>query len=179
MMMTYRSDLAEQIKSRISIQEVAERYGIHFDNRNRALCPFHQDTHPSGSIKNGRYHCYVCNLHLDIFDFAERLFNINFQQAVLRLDDDFGLGLHGEKADPHALNEWLRSKEAKEEALQAYQAEYMEKVKLHRYIWKALQEAEKPRTWRELWRVEQWKSRLRDLAWWLDNETVRRNLPVS
>jgi len=161
------TDTAARIKSRLTIQEVTERYGIHFDIHGHALCPFHDDQHPSGSIKNNRFHCFVCDLHLDVFDFTMRLFNISFFQAVLRLNGDFGLGLCGQKPDRRALDQWQREQAAKAEQLAAYRAEYDRKVELHRYIWWALKD--KPVTWRDIKRRASWMAQLEYLSWWLDS----------
>jgi|GEM_PF-6337613 len=166
--MSLNSNVAAQIKSRLSIQEVCERYGVHFDSRSRALCPFHSDNHPSASVKNNLFHCYVCDLHLDVFAFTMRTFDINFSQAMLRLNEDFGLGLCGQKPDRRELIRWQREQAAKTAALQAYRAEYDRKVELHRYTWNALRRADKPRTWRDVWRRADWMAKLEYLDWWFE-----------
>jgi len=169
--MISHSDTAAQIKSRLNIQEVAERYGMHFDTRGRALCMFHDDQHPSGSIKNNRYHCFVCDLHLDVFDFTMRLFNISFAQAVLRLNEDFGLGLCGQKLDRRALDQWQRGQAAEAKQLAAYRAEYDRNVELHRYVWRALKD--KPVTWRDIKRRAGWMAELEYLNWWFEVNRYR------
>jgi DNA primase len=161
-------DAAAQIKSHLSIQEACERYGVHFDSRSRALCPFHNDSHPSGSIKNNLFHCYVCDLHLDIFSFTMRVFDINFSQAILRLNEDFGLGLCGQKPDRRALERFRCEQADKAATLAACRAEYDRNVELHRYIFNALHSADKPVTWRDKYRVAIWKSKLEYLEWWFE-----------
>lgn len=164
---------SEQIKSRLSIREVAERYGVRFDTRGRALCPFHDDRHPSGTIKNERFHCFVCGLHLDIFDFTQQIFNISFQQAVLRLNDDFCLGLTGKKPDRRELIEWERKKAADREELNAYRAEYDRNVLLHRYISNAQRGAAKPTRDTQAIRRAEWAAEMEYLDYYFKSHPWR------
>jgi DNA primase len=161
------NNLSDLIKSRLTIQEVCERYGMNFDTRGRATCMFHDDQHPSGSMKNNRYHCFVCDLHMDVFDFTMRLFNISFAQAILRLNEDFGLGLCGQKPDRRALERFRREQADKAATLAACRAEYDRNVELHRYIWWALH-GDKPRTWRDVWRRADWMAKIEYLEWWFE-----------
>jgi DNA primase len=110
----YIVNIAEQIKDRLRIREVCERYGMYFDGKGRALCSFHDDRRPSASIKNNRYRCYVCNLNLGVIDFVMRLFNLTFPQAVIRLNTDFGLGLAMGRPDPTAMARARRDRAARE-----------------------------------------------------------------
>ena len=172
MIIVIYSNTAEQIKSRLTIQEVTERYGIHFDSRNRTLCPFHSDNHPSASVKNNLFHCYVCDLHLDVFSFTMRTFDINFSQAMLRLNEDFGLGLCGQKPDRRELIRWQHKQAEKAALLAAYRAEYDRNVELHRYIWRALH-GDKPVTWRDRYRVAIWKAKFEDLQYYFETHKYR------
>ena len=95
-MENFRSDAASQIKQLLTMQEVAERYGFIPNRSGYIQCPFHQgDNH--GSLKiypgTGGWHCFGCGAGGSVIDFAMRLFDINFRQAVLRLNMDFGLGI--------------------------------------------------------------------------------------
>lgn len=55
-------DAAKEIKATVDIRDVAELYGVHFGARNQARCPFHEDKHPSASIKTGGFTamCAIC-----------------------------------------------------------------------------------------------------------------------
>ena len=37
----------ETVKDNVSLREVAQRYGIDVNRYSKALCPFHNDRHPS------------------------------------------------------------------------------------------------------------------------------------
>ena len=77
----------------MSAQDAARHYGLTFDRRGWALCPFHQDKHPSMSFRNGRYRCWACNASGDSIDFTARLLGLDALGAVERLNADFGLAL--------------------------------------------------------------------------------------
>jgi len=124
------------IKEAVDIRRAAEYYGVHFNNRGQATCPFHEDHHPSASIKNGRLHCYVCDLHLDIIAFVQILFQCNFKDALSRINEDFRCGLDLQKPLPSAeLNRLLADKRQKEQELLKYRAEYDAKTAEYRRIW--------------------------------------------
>lgn len=118
-------DAAKLIKDAVDIRNVCELYGVHFNSRNQANCPFHEDKHPSASIKHGRFHCYVCNLHLDIFDFVTRITGCDFPDAKKLLNDAFHLGLNLDKpvsSDEMRRIEAERRRKAKE--LDDYRVDY-------------------------------------------------------
>ena len=92
------NDLARQIKERLTTRQVVELYGFHPDCGGYIQCPFHAgDNHGSLKVYDGGnktgWHCFGCNSGGAVSDFVMRLYDINFRQAVLRLDLDFGLGL--------------------------------------------------------------------------------------
>lgn len=102
-----------QIKERITIFDLFDKYGYLADRRGFIACPFHDEDTPSlGVFAEGKaYNCFGCGRKGDVFAFVMELFHLNFAQAVMRIDTDFGLGLVGQKADPAVLAE-LRQKRA-------------------------------------------------------------------
>lgn len=118
-------DAAKYIKESVDIRQAAEFYGVLFNGRGQAACPFHDDKHPSATVKNGRFHCFVCDLHLDVIDLVCHISGCNFRGALERINDDFRLGLDLKK--PIATDEMRRIQEErrrKERELEAYRAEY-------------------------------------------------------
>lgn len=95
--MTTHSDTAAQIKSALTMQAVAERYGFTPNRAGFIPCPFHEGDN-TASLKlypDGRgWCCFGCGKGGDVIKFVQYLFNINFAQAVVRLNYDFGLGLN-------------------------------------------------------------------------------------
>ncbi|CAG0940775.1 partial DNA primase, partial [Candidatus Brocadiaceae bacterium] len=55
------------------------------------LCPFHKDHNPSLSInlKKGLYRCFACGAKGDVFEFYQRLHNVNFQESLDRIGVEF------------------------------------------------------------------------------------------
>lgn len=119
-------DAAAYIKQSVDIRDVVERYGVAFvGGRNQARCPFHDDRNPSASVKNGRFHCFVCNLHLDCFDFVCQISGCDFKGAMEQLNALFGLGLDLKKPVPTDEMRRIRRERAQKEAeLAAYRADY-------------------------------------------------------
>lgn len=86
-------NLFEEIKLRLSILEVAERYGIKILKGSKAVCPFHDDNHPSMSFKNNRFKCFACGIGGSVIDLVMNYFNLNVIQAAKKLNDDFNMRL--------------------------------------------------------------------------------------
>ena len=65
------------------IEKVADKMGIRVV-RHKALCPFHQDRHPSlhFDIKRNRYKCFSCGASGNVIDLVMRYMNIGFKEAV-------------------------------------------------------------------------------------------------
>lgn len=116
------TDLARQIKERLTARQVVELYGFHPDRSGYIQCPFHTgDNHGSLKVYDGSktgWHCFGCGAGGSVIDFVMRLFNISFAQACLRINTDFNLGLTGERpsrAERSALLE-ARRREAERKA---------------------------------------------------------------
>ncbi|WP_368264452.1 CHC2 zinc finger domain-containing protein, partial [Intestinimonas butyriciproducens] len=52
----------------MSAKDAARYYGLTFDRKGWAVCPFHQDKHPSMSFRGGRFRCWACNASGDSID---------------------------------------------------------------------------------------------------------------
>ena len=57
----------------------------------KALCPFHNDRHPSLFVDDDHYHCYACGEHGDVIDFTAKLFGPKLYEAAQKLAYDFGI----------------------------------------------------------------------------------------
>ena len=92
------------VRERVPAEDAARFYGLEFNRRSWAVCPFHQDKHPSISFKGGRFRCWACGANGDSLDFTARLFNLDSVQAAEKLNVDFRLGLaHEAKENPETL----------------------------------------------------------------------------
>ena len=61
-------NLFEVVKANINTQEAAQTYGIDVNHYGMALCPFHNDRHPSLYVSDDHYHCFACGAHGDVID---------------------------------------------------------------------------------------------------------------
>lgn len=86
-------DIFRGVRERVTAEDAARHFGLTFDRRGWALCPFHQDKHPSMSFRAGRFRCWACGASGDSIDFTGRLLGLEPMAAVKRLDADFSLGL--------------------------------------------------------------------------------------
>lgn len=90
-------NVVQKIKDCLTMREVLERYGYTTDRKGFICCPFHNEKTPSMKIFDKDYHCFGCGEHGDIITFVQKLFNLPFQDALKKIDVDFGLNLYGDK----------------------------------------------------------------------------------
>ena len=113
-------NLFEIVKYGVSCREAAERYGVEVNHYGMALCPFHNDRHPSLYVADDHYHCFACGEHGDVIDFVSKLFRLSLYDAAQQLAADFHLtpdkppsaaALHAKRVQTEAQqlreNEWL------------------------------------------------------------------------
>ncbi len=81
----------ETVKDNVSLREVTQRYGIEVNRHGKALCPFHNDRHPSLYVADDHYYCFACGEHGDVIDFVGRLFQLSPYDAARKLIADFHL----------------------------------------------------------------------------------------
>ena len=84
-------NLFEIVKYGVSCRDAAERYGVEVNQYGKALCPFHNDRHPSLYVADDHYHCFACGEHGDVIDFAAKLFGLPLYEAAQKLAADFHL----------------------------------------------------------------------------------------
>lgn len=94
-----KNDLAKKITEALKLRDVMEFYGVKFNGRGFALCPFHDEKTASLSIKNEHYKCFGCGAYGGVINFVMESYGISFRQALVKLDSDFHLGLIGKEPD--------------------------------------------------------------------------------
>ena len=125
------------VRERVPAEDAAHLYGLEFDRRGWAVCPFHQDKHPSISFKGGRFRCWACGANGDSMDFTAQLFNLDSVQAAHKLDADFHLGLSDDaREDPVAQQRERERREiaAAHRQFEAWRAETMKRLNEVCYI---------------------------------------------
>ncbi len=89
-------DVFSEIKARVDIRSVAERYGVQLRRGGMAICPFHNEKTPSFKLyeQTGTFYCFGCSARGDAIALAQRLNNLpNALEAAKLLNSDFSLGL--------------------------------------------------------------------------------------
>ena len=81
----------ETIKATVAPADAARQYGMTVQRNGMALCPFHNDTHPSMKLYDDHFYCFACGAHGDVIDLTAKLLGLNFKEAVHRIAVDFGI----------------------------------------------------------------------------------------
>ena len=87
------------IKQSITTRQAAESFGIPVNSRGMAVCPFHNDHHPSMKVDDNFY-CFGCGATGDVITFTSRLFGISPASAARKLAMDFGISLDEDSEYP-------------------------------------------------------------------------------
>jgi len=127
----------EIITENLKLREVMEFYGVKFNRRGYALCPFHSEKTASLSIKDEKYKCFGCGEYGGIIDFVMKYFNLTFKQAIARLGADFNLPLSFRKPtyrERLKIAELRRKKDAEKKAKE----EEEKRLKEHYNAWCAV-----------------------------------------
>ena len=81
----------ETVKTSVNTREAAARYGVEVNRHGKALCPFHNDRHPSLFLDDDHYHCFACGEHGDVIDLTAKLYSLSLYDAAKKLAYDFGI----------------------------------------------------------------------------------------
>lgn len=89
------NEAAMQIQDRVHMEDLFTAYGFVPNRGGFIRCPFHEEQ--TASLKSyaegTRFKCFGCGAQGDVIAFVMRLFSLSFPQALVRIDDDFHLGL--------------------------------------------------------------------------------------
>ena len=114
----------------------------------KALCPFHNDRHPSLFVDDDHYYCYACGEYGDVIDFTSKLHGLSLYDAAKKLAYDFGITQDklSDKAMQEKLNRKSEAQRLRENEKLCFSAllEYMKLLQ----EWKRLYA---PRTPEEKW----------------------------
>lgn len=138
-------DIANYIKSTLSMVDVAEMYGFHPNRSGYISCPFHSEKTASCRVwaEPGRgFHCFGCGVGGDVIDFVMLLLKIPFPAAVERLNHDFGLGLVNTRPSPESLKALEQRRREREEKRAREEKEYREKAAEFRRLREIINTAE-------------------------------------
>lgn len=85
--------LKAQIINYLSMENVLNKYGIKVNHNRMYKCPFHKDDSPSAKCYDKSFYCFSCHRTGDMINFVQFLYNLNFQEGLDKINDDFQLGL--------------------------------------------------------------------------------------
>lgn len=107
-------DIFDEVKARLTMEQVAREYGYTPNRGGFICCPFHVEKTASLKLYERSFHCYGCGAGGTVIDFVAMLFNLDPLDAVKRLNEDFHLGLDLDgRPDPDELRERKRTQEAR------------------------------------------------------------------
>lgn len=102
-----------EIKSRLTIQEIMEHYGIQtLDGKQKLPCPFHNERTPSFKIypETNSFFCFSCGAGGDQITFVKLFFNLKSNlNALEKIDYDFALNLFKDSSNTK-LNQEIKEK---------------------------------------------------------------------
>lgn len=110
-------DASDVIKAALTMPQVAEMYGFTPTQSGFIRCPFHSggtERTPSLKLYGGQkgFYCYSCHASGTVIDFAMKLFDVPFPEAVKKLNADFGLGLSLERPNRVEMSRILQERQA-------------------------------------------------------------------
>ena len=143
-------DILEEIKSRVTMRELLDLYGIYpHRGRNIYRCPFHTpDTKPSANIVKGceKFHCFAENKTWDIFDFVQDIEHCDLKKATQILDTKFKLGLlreltHKEKLELARQRKIREQQKAEKLWWEKYEKSVLNEIIRQLRVWEEIQMA--------------------------------------
>lgn len=169
-----QTDWKEQILSALDIKDVMQFYGVEFNSRGFANCPFHSEKTASLSIKDNRFKCFGCGAWGNVIDFVMLSFSIPFMDAIKKLDNDFRLNITNQEMTL-VENDRLKNIAAERDVLKAehmlFREHYMEKVDIFRYLNQAMTkhspENQNPANWHPVYVYA--VQNIKILEQWLDD----------
>jgi DNA primase len=122
-------DAKDEIRARLPIEQLVAQY-CQLKKKGRsyvALCPFHNDSHPSMLVSpdKGIAYCFACQSGGDIFSFVQKIENVDFPTAIKILAEKAGVELPKERmsSTPQiSKDEKTRLRECLESAMKFYQS---------------------------------------------------------
>lgn len=112
------------------MNDIIQRYTDKQPRKSRIPCPFHDGKDYNFSFNDQVFQCFVCERKGNIFRFVMDMFNLDFQQAVQKLQYDFNIGMpsndlrakrRARAADQDRLRERRKQEKAAEETIRQHE----------------------------------------------------------
>ena len=137
------NSVALQIKELVDLKQTLIFYGLEFNRQGYVKCPFHVEKTASLSVKNNYFKCFGCGKSGGVIDFVMLYFNLNFSQALIRINRDFNLGLVGKEPtyrEKKQFKQTLHNREQEEKNRELLKAGYLETCSKYQYLYRVRRE---------------------------------------
>lgn len=103
-------DIFEKVKEQTNIADVVESFGVQLNNKDKGLCPFHNEKTPSFSVdrKSNIFKCFGCGETGDAIAFVSKLKNIEPLNAAKCLADMYRIDL-GDCPNRVSIKDYLKA----------------------------------------------------------------------
>lgn len=136
-------DIKDVILNNITMLDVLNKYNIPH-NRTMFHCAFHKDQNASAKFYRNSFYCFSCNKTGDLIQFVQLLYNLTFQEAMQKINVDFGLGLdNNTKIDKNKILEIERKRKQEELAKKRKTEEFIKLSDKFRELGKEIIEKQK------------------------------------
>lgn len=156
------SKIADEIFSRVTMPEVLAMYGISPGRYKRIPCPIHNGKGSNFSYNDNFFQCWTCGCKGNVISFVEQYFNLNFGQAVTKINLDFNLGISNQKPtsrDKEEMRLNIAVNKAYEVYMQGKADYYRSMTDLYRNLYKTSLRCEIEGLNDYLLRLEDWLNR--------------------
>lgn len=94
----------DMVRSSVNMPMITNYFGIERNRKGFAMCPFHNDNHPSmkiydGYYDNDGYYCFSCGANGDIIKFVMLYGNVEFEEAVRMIATIFHIPISDSKIE--------------------------------------------------------------------------------
>ena len=91
--MNKMSVYAQDIIDLVPIKEALVLYGYEVSSKGFTLCPFHLEKTASCKVYHDSFYCFGCGASGNIIHLVRKLYDLNFVEAVKKINTDFSLNL--------------------------------------------------------------------------------------
>ena len=139
-------DVASEIKDRLTMRDVLDRYGYRYEQR--IPCPLHGGKDKNFVVYEKSYYCHSHCGGGDVISFVQKMFGLSFVDALHKLNDDFSLNLYRKRSKEDAR----RAHYQQLAAFARREREREEKERLDKVYWSAIDEWERLREAEEMYK---------------------------
>lgn len=100
--------MKDEILQRVDMRTAVIACGLEVNRSEYCKCPFHSEKTASMKIYPKSFYCYGCGTGGDVIKFFQLYYNLGFREAMLKINDEFRLGLTAEKPSKSKKSDLVR-----------------------------------------------------------------------